>query len=60
MLVHSCDPYMYPLMVLMIESFRGYFVETLWNILTVKCMALIKASNWDVLMVKFLALYLEV
>ena len=46
-------------MVLVMESFRGYCMDTHWDILTVKCMGIMKASNWDVLMVKCLELYLE-
>ena len=33
-----------PLMVLMTESFRAYCLETNWDVLRVKCLALIKAS----------------
>ena len=47
------------LMVVMMESLRDYCMETHWDILKVRCMALMKASNWDVLMVNFLSLYLE-
>ena len=54
MLEHSWDPYMDPLMVLMMASFRGYYIDTHWDILTVECMDLMKASNWYILMVKCL------
>ena len=46
-------------MVLIMSNFRYYFMEIHWDILTVNCMDLMKALNWDVLIVKFLALYLE-
>ena len=45
-----------PLMVLMMEIFRVYCMETHWDILTVKYMVMIKASNWDLLVLKCLAL----
>ena len=41
-----------PLMVIMMEIFRDDFLETLWDLLMVKCLALMKASNWDILIVK--------
>ena len=46
-------------MVPMMEIFRGYCMETYWDILMVKCMAMMKASNWNVMMLKFLELYME-
>ena len=49
-----------PLMVPMMESFKGYCIEIHWDILTIKCMALMKTSNRDVPMIKLFALYLEV
>ena len=52
MLEHSWDTYMDHLMVLFMARFRDYLMGTHGYILTVKCMALIKASDWDVLMVK--------
>ena len=40
------------LMVLMMARFRDCCMETHWDILTVNFMALMKASNWDGIMVK--------
>ena len=47
----------YTLMVLMMEIFRSYFLEVLWDKLILKCLALMKASKWDLLMEKYLELY---
>ena len=47
---------MYLLMVLVMERLRAYLLETHWDIMTEKCLDLMKASNWDLLMVKRLAL----
>ena len=47
-------------MVLMMARLRDYYMETHWDILTGKCMVLMKASKWDVLIVNLLALYLEI
>ena len=41
------------LIVLMMEIFRAYLLEIHWYILIVKLLDLIKASNWDLPMVKF-------
>ena len=40
------------LMVLMIAILRDHFLLTHWGLLVVKCLALIRASNWDHMMVK--------
>ena len=42
---------MYHLMVLFMDSLRDYFFENYGDVLMVKCLALMKVSNWDVLMV---------
>ena len=47
------------LMVQMMASFMDYCMKTHWDILTVECMDLMKASNWYVLLVNLLELYLE-
>ena len=39
-------------MVIMMANFRGYLLETKIDLLMVRCLALIKASNSDLLMVK--------
>ena len=44
-------------MVMMMASFSAYYLETHRYILMVRSLDLIKASNWDILMVKCLALY---
>ena len=49
------DPYMVP----MISSLRDYWLKFYCDVLMVKFLALMKASNWDYLMVKWLELYLE-
>ena len=49
---------MYPLMVIMMARLRDYFFETHWDLIMVKSLALIKASNWDYLLVECLVLYL--
>ena len=46
-------------MVLMLAILRAYCFENHWDILMVKCLVLMKASNWDYLVVKGLSLYLE-
>ena len=46
-------------MVLIMAILKAYFLETHWDLLMVKCLYLMKASNWDYMEVKFLALYLE-
>ena len=51
MLEQMWDVYMDPLMVITIEILRYYCLENHWDLLMVKCLALIKASNWDYLMV---------
>ena len=48
-----------PLMVLMMASLRAYFLGVHWDLPMATRLALMKASNWDLLMVKCLALYLE-
>ena len=48
-----------PLMVIMMERLRDYCLETHWDVLMVKCSALIKASDGDIIMVKLLALYFK-
>ena len=49
---HSWDIYMDPLMVLSMASLRAYFLETHWDLLVVKCLDLMKSSNWYYLVVK--------
>ena len=49
-----------PLMVLMMESLSDYCLETHWDLLMIKCLALIDASNWYIMMVKCLELYLKI
>ena len=46
-------------MVLIMEILRDYFLEVHWDILMVKFLDLMNASNWDLMMVNCLALYLE-
>ena len=46
-------------MVLMMELLRSYCLETHCNILMVKFLDIMKASNWDYIMVKCLGIYLE-
>ena len=48
-----------PLMVIMMEILRDYLLETHLDILMVKGLFLMRVSNWDHLVVNFLALYLE-
>ena len=47
------------LMVIMMEILRADGLETNRDLLMVKFMALIGASNWYILMVKCLTLYLK-
>ena len=47
-------------MVIMMTSFRDYCLEIHWGLHVVKCLALVKAPKWDYLVVKDLALYLEI
>ena len=49
---------MYPLMVLFIASLIACYLETHCYLLVLKCLALIKASNWYYLMEKCLVMYL--
>ena len=49
---HSWALYMDPLMVLMMGILQGDFLEVHWDILMVKFLDLMKASNWDYIMVK--------
>ena len=46
-------------MVLKIEILRACCLDTNWDILMLKCLALMKASKWYLLMVKLLVLYLD-
>ena len=41
-----------PLTIRTVDRLRAYFFETHLDILMVKCLALMKASHWDYLMVK--------
>ena len=52
----SLDGFLF--MIIMITSLRDYSLEPHWDILVVKCMGLMKASNCDYLMVKGLVPYL--
>ena len=52
MLEHSWDLYMDPLVVLMVEILRDYLLEVHWDIMMVKCLDMMKASNWNYFMVK--------
>ena len=45
-------------MFLMMSSLRVSFLGTHWYLFMVKCVALIKESNWGYLVVKCLALHL--
>ena len=56
MLTQSWALYMDPFMVLMMESFRDYFLEVQWSILVLKCLALMKVSNCEYLLGKCLAI----
>ena len=56
MLEQRWDLKMDTLMVLIITSLIYYCFSVHWDILTLKCMDLMKSSNWDLLVVKFLAL----
>ena len=47
------------LVVLMMEILRDNILDTDFDPLMVKFLDLMKASNWYLLMVKFLALYLK-
>ena len=47
------------LMVLIKARLRAYFLENHWDLLMVKLLVLMEASNWDYPVVKFLALYLK-
>ena len=51
MVEQSWDIFMGPLMILNMESLRAYCVDTHWYILMVKCMDLMKASTWYLLMI---------
>ena len=46
-------------MVLMMTNLRDYCLENHKNLLVVKCLALMKASHWDYVMVKRFAIYLK-
>ena len=52
MLEQSWDLYMDPLMVIRMAILRDYRLEMYWGLLMVKCLVLMKASNWDILIVK--------
>ena len=41
-----------PFVVLIMEKLRAYFLETRWDLLMVKCLVMMKASNWDYLVLK--------
>ena len=43
MLEHSWALYIDPLMVLIMERLRAYFLETRWGLIVVKLLALMKA-----------------
>ena len=45
------------LMFLIMESLMDYCLENHWDILLVNFLNLIKASNWDYMVVKCFALY---
>ena len=47
------------LIVLMMSSLRADWLDDHWYPLMVKCLYLMKALNWDYLVVKCFALYLE-
>ena len=49
-----------PLIILIMEIFRDYLLETQCGLLILKCFDLMKASNWDLLMLNCLTLYLEI
>ena len=42
------------------ESLRDYSLDTLLDVLLVKSLALMKASNWDLLILKRLAINFEI
>ena len=46
------------LMVLIMIIMRFHCFDTHWDMLMVKCLALMKVSKWYYLIVKYLALYL--
>ena len=48
-----------PLMVLMMASLRDYCLKNNWDILMVKCLALMKSPKGDFMVVKCLTLYLD-
>ena len=47
-------------MVLMMASLRSYCLEFYWDLPMKKRLDLMKASNWNLLMVNLLSLYLEI
>ena len=48
------------LMVLMMASLRAYCLDFYWDLPVAKRLDLMKESNWYLMMVKSLALYLEI
>ena len=50
---------MNPLLILIITSLRDYCIENHWDLLMVKCLALLGASKWYNLIVNGMALDLE-
>ena len=54
MLEQSWDFWVDPLMVILMVSLRDYCFETHWCVLMVKCLDIMKASNWDNIVVKLL------
>ena len=47
-------------MVLTMASFKADFLKTHYDLLMVKCLDMMKASKWYLLMVIYLVIYLEV
>ena len=48
----NVSSYMVPLLFLMMVTLKAYCFKTHWDILMVKCLAMMNSSNWDLLMVK--------
>ena len=58
-LKHICDLYIDHSIVLTMAILKAYCLDTHWNMLMVKCLALMTTINCYYLLVKCLALYLE-
>ena len=47
-------------MVLMMEILRVYYLDNYWDLMIVKCLDIMKATNWYLLIVNCLVLYFKI